>query len=369
MQPDPTPGRGCIRAVRPPRPPPTDVPGRARVAATDGDRRATSHDVALAAGVSQPTVSRALRGDPSVAEETRQRVLDTAQALGYVPSERGRSLSTRRSGRIGVVVEDLGNPFYFELLDALHDRLERSDHRMVVLTPGRGDPERLERLVDGSTDGVVLTTTLLNSELPARLLDRHFPFVLLNRIVDGVAADSCSVANIDGAATIAAALVRHRHHSIGAIFGPANTSTGRDREIGFRQELHKHGIVLGPESTRRGPFAHETGHRAIRELLADRPRPTAVFCANDVIAIGALNAARALDIRVPDELSIVGFDDIAMAAWEVFKLTTVRQDLQEMCKTAIDLLLARITRPDRPPQQHVLQARLVRRATLARAPT
>ena len=346
--------------------PPSDGPARGPT--TGGDRRPTSHDVALAAGVSQPTVSRALRGDPSVAEATRQRVRDAAETLGYVPSERGRSLSTRRSGRIGVVVEDLGNPFYFELLDALHDRLERSDHRMVVLTPGRGDPERLERLVDGSTDGVVLTTTLLGSELPARLLDRRFPFVLLNRIVDDVAADSCSLANVDGAATIAAALVRHRHHAIGAVFGPSDTSTGRDREIGFRQELGRHGIALRPELTRRGPFAHETGHRAIRELLSDRPRPTAVFCANDVIAIGALNAARALDIAVPDELSIVGFDDISMAAWEVFQLTTVRQNLQAMCKTAIDLLLARIAEPDRPPQQHVLPARLVRRATLARAP-
>lgn len=349
--------------------PPADVRRRPRASATDGGRRPTSHDVALAAGVSQPTVSRALRGDPSVAEETRRRVLKAAEALGYVPSERGRSLSTRRSGRIGVVVEDLGNPFYFELLDALHDRLERSDNRMVVLTPGRGDPERLERLVDGSTDGVVLTTTLLDSELPARLLDRRFPFVLLNRIVDDVAVDSCSVANVDGAASVAAALVRHGHHRIGAIFGPSNTSTGRDREIGFRRQLDEHGVVLAAEATRRGRFAHETGHRAIGELLSSRPRPTAVFCANDVIALGALNGARALGIRVPEELSIVGFDDIAMAAWEVFQLTTVRQDLQAMCKTATELLLARITEPDRPPQKHVLQARLVRRATLAPAPT
>lgn len=354
--------------MSPSEPPPAD-PDRTRVnVAPDADRRPTSHDVALAAGVSQPTVSRALRRDPSVAEATRRRVLDAAQMLGYVPSERGRSLSTRRSGRIGVVVEDLGNPFYFELLDALHDRLERSDNRMVVLTPGRGDPERLERLVDGSTDGVVLTTTLLDSQLPARLAERRFPFVLLNRIVDDVAADSCSSANIDGAAIIAAALVRHQHQSIGAIFGPSNTSTGRDREIGFRRELDKHGIVLRPEWTRRGPFAHRTGHRAIAELLCTRPRPTAVFCANDVIAIGAFNAARGLGLHVPDELSIVGFDDIAMAAWEVFELTTVRQDLQAMCETAVDLLLARIAEPDRPPRKHVLQARLVRRATLARAP-
>jgi LacI family transcriptional regulator len=346
--------------------PPRDVPSAAR--AHGAGRRPTSHDVALAAGVSQPTVSRALRGAPSVAEPTRRRVLEAAERMGYVPSERGRSLATRRSGRIGVVVEDLGNPFYFELLDALHDQLERSDIRMVVLTPARGDPERLERLVDGSTDGVVLTTTLLDSELPRRLLDRGFPFVLLNRIVDDVAADSCSAANVEGAARLAAELVAHGHRSIGAILGPSTTSTGRDREIGLRRALATHGLAARAESTRRGPFAYDTGHRAIRELLALPSPPTAVFCANDVIAIGALNGARAAGARVPRDLSIVGFDDIAMASWEVFELTTARQDLQAMCRTATDLLLARIADPDRPPRRHVVPAEVVHRATLGPAP-
>ena len=151
-----------------------------------GGRQPTSHDVARAAGVSQPTVSRALRGDPRVTEATQERVRDAAARLGYVLSDRGRSLATRRTGRIGVVVEDLGNPFYLELLDVLHDRLEREHVRMIVFAPGVRDPERVEHLADGSIDGVVLTTTLLDSRLPAELIRHGFPFVLLNRIVDGV---------------------------------------------------------------------------------------------------------------------------------------------------------------------------------------
>jgi len=331
-------------------------------------RGTTSHDVALEAGVSQPTVSRALRGDPSVAEATRRRVADAARRLGYIPSERGRSLSTRRTGRIGVVVEDLGNPFYFELLDALHDRLEGRGLRMVVLTPARNDPERLERLLDGSIDGAVLTTTLLDSPLPRRLLERGFPFVLLNRTVDGAASDSCAVANAEAAAAVAAAIAEAGHRRVGAILGPPQTSTGRDRAAGFRRGLEARGIELPAAWTRCGPFAYLTGHEAIGELLGRRSRPTAIFCANDVIALGALNAAHGLGVRIPAELSIVGFDDIAMAAWEMFELTTVRQDLQAMCQTAVDLLAGRIAEPLAPPRRVVLPARLVRRATLGPAP-
>ncbi|HWI07343.1 MAG TPA: substrate-binding domain-containing protein, partial [Solirubrobacteraceae bacterium] len=114
--------------------------------------------------------------------------------------------------------------------------------------------------------------------------------------------------------------------------------------------------------------AYLTGHEAIGELLGRRSRPTAIFCANDVIALGALNAAHGLGVRIPAELSIVGFDDIAMAAWEMFELTTVRQDLQAMCQTAVDLLAGRIAEPLAPPRRVVLPARLVRRATLGPAP-
>ncbi len=147
-------------------------------------RQVTSHDVARAAGVSQPTVSRALRGDTRLSEATRQRVVEAAEALNYVPSQRGRSLATRSTGQIGIVVSDLGNPFYLQVLDELHHALSETHLRMLVLTPDEHDAVPLERLADGSLDGAILTTTLLDSTLPAALSERGFPFVLLNREVD-----------------------------------------------------------------------------------------------------------------------------------------------------------------------------------------
>jgi LacI family transcriptional regulator len=340
---------------------PRDGPPAAR-------RPPTSHDVALAAGVSQPTVSRALRGDRSVTDATRHRVLQAAKSLGYVPSDRGRSLATRRTRRIGVVVEDLDNPFYLELLDELHERLERADVRMIVLTPQRNDPERVERLVDGSIDGAILTTTHLDSPLPAQLRERRFPFVLLNRVVDDPAFASCSVDNARGAAALTEKLLGLGHRSIAAIFGPQTTSTGRDREDGIRAALADAAVGLPDARTRRGRFTYETGHRACAELLAPRDRPTAILCANDVVAIGAINAVHGLGLRVPDDVSIAGFDDIAMAAWEVFRLTTVRQDLRRMAETAVGIVLALVDEPHADPERVVLAGELIHRATLAAPP-
>ena len=333
--------------------------------APEGRRLPTSHDVALEAGVSQPTVSRALRGDPRVTDATRRRVLQAAERLGYVTSDRGRSLSTRRTSRIGVVVEDLDNPFYLELLDVLHERLERADVRMIVLTPQRNDPERVERLVDGSIDGAILTTTHLDSPIPAQLRSRRFPFVLLNRTVDDPAYASCAVDNRAGAIRLAEETLRAGHRAIAAVFGPETTSTGRDREAGIRAVLAGAGVPLPAERTRRGRFTFESGHRGCSELLAAGDRPTAVLCANDVVAFGAINAARGLGLAVPDDVSITGFDDIAMAAWEVFRLTTVRQDLRRMAETAVDLVLGLVDDPQAETERIVLPADLVPRATLA----
>jgi LacI family transcriptional regulator len=327
------------------------------------DRPATSHHVAALAGVSQPTVSRALRGDPRVANATRRRVTAAASKLGYIPSERGRSLSTRRTHRIGVVVDDLANPFYLQLLDALHLELERSEIRMLVYTSQASGQDRVERLIDGSIDGAVLTTTVLGSPLPGDLQRRQFPFVLLNREVDGVVADTCVADNFGGARRVAAELAGLGHRSVGAILGPASTSTGREREAGFRVELAERGLRLPDDRVRRGRFSFETGYEGLADLLEAPETPTAVFCANDVVAMGALNAARARGTEIPRDLTLVGFDDIAMAAWEVFGLTTVRQDIERMASTAATLVVQRIAAPGRVPERVVLPAEMVLRGT------
>jgi len=323
----------------------------------------TSHDVARVAGVSQPTVSRALRDDPRLSEETRQRVQEAARALNYVPSQRGRSLATRSTGQVGIVVSDLGNPFYLQVLDSLHEELHQAGLRMLVLTPD-DDRVPLERVVDGSLDGVILTTTQLHSTLPAQLSRRGFPFVLLNREVDAAPGDVCVVDNTEGARLVAEELLALGHTAIAAVFGPETTSTGRDREVSFRAVLAGAGIELPPERWRRASFDFSEGHRCTLELL--RSQPTALFAANDILALGAYNALYANGIRVPGDITLIGFDDVRLAAWEAFQLTTVSQDIEHMVKTSTELLLSRIAAgPDEPlaPRRVVLPARLVRRAT------
>lgn len=330
------------------------------------DRAPTSHDVARLAGVSQPTVSRALRDEQSVSEGTRRAVRAAAAQLGYIPSQRGRSLSTRRTRQIGIVVSDLANPFYLQLLESAHDALRAADQRMLVLTADGDDEGLLARLLDGSLDGAILTTTYLDSSVPAELAARGFPFVLLNRDVDDAPGDVCVVDNTAGAGLAATELLRLGHRAIAALFGPPRTSTGRDREAGFRAVLADAGLELPAERTRRGAFSFPFGHDGALELLASEP--TALFCANDVIAIGAYNGLRSQGVRVPEQITLIGFDDIAVASWEVFQLTTVRQDIDRMVQTSIDLLLDRIAGPGGaplPPRRTVLPAELVARATHA----
>jgi LacI family transcriptional regulator len=330
----------------------------------------TSHDVARIAGVSQPTVSRALRDDPRLSDETRLRVQEAARELNYVPSQRGRSLATRSAGQIGIVVSDLGNPFYLQVLDALHGELRQAGLRMLVLTPDDDDRIPLERVVDGSLDGVILTTTQLHSTLPTQLSDRGFPFVLLNREVDDAPGDVCVVDNTEGARLIAEELLALGHRAIAAVFGPETTSTGRDREASFRAVLADAGVELRAERWRRAPFDFSEGHRCALELLPSQP--TALFAANDILALGAYNALYARGVRVPADITLIGFDDVRLAAWEAFQLTTVSQDIEHMVKTSTELLLSRIAaEPDEhlAPRRVVLPARLVRRATHGPPPT
>lgn len=324
---------------------------------------ATSLDVARLAGVSQPTVSRALRGRKGVAEETLRRIKDAADALGYVPSQLGRGLATRSTRRIGLVAAELTNPFYPHLAEPLHDQLERAGYRTVLFAEREDNQVAFADLVDGLLDGVVLTTTLLGSMLPKALSERGLPFVFLNRRNYEVDADAVVVDNAYGGALVADLLVQGGHRRVGAVLGPRNTSTGREREAGFRQRLSEHGVDLPTSLTASGEFSFTAGDAGLRSLLSGNRPPTAVFCANDVLALGALNAATCLGVRVPEDVSIVGFDDIDMSSWARFDLTTVHCDLVGLANAAADLLLKRIADPKRMNSQIVQRPKLVLRGT------
>jgi LacI family transcriptional regulator len=260
-------------------------------------------------------------------------------------------------------VSDLANPFYSQLLAPLHDALDRAGYRMVVFAETGESTSGLDRLIDRSVDGIILAATLIGSPWPYELSRRGVPFVFLNREIEGVAADSCVVDNELGARLVAELFLAHGHRRIGAIFGPDRTSTSRVREAAFRARLADSGVVLRETLVRRGWFTYEVGREGMLELLGLSKPPTAVFCANDVLALGALNAAAARSVAVPADLTIVGFDDIAMAAWDVFGLTTVRHDFEQMVRTTVDALLGRIVDPDRAVNRVLIRPELVLRRT------
>lgn len=329
---------------------------------------ATSKDVARLAGVSQPTVSRALRGLTGVSDETRRRIEEAAETLGYLPSHAGRALVTRRTRRVGIVVADLTNPFYPHLVAPLLERFARAGYRSVLFAEDEREAVRAGDLADDSLDGVVLTTTLSDSPLPAELRRRRMPFVFLNREGEGP-ADASVMDDDGGAALLADLLVAAGHRRFGAVMGPAGTSTGRGRRAGFARALAAHGLELPAEATIVSrAYGYPEGRDGLRALLDLPVVPSAVFCANDVLALGALDEATRLGIRVPEDLSVVGFDDIGLAGWERFRLTTVHTDLELLAGVAADLLLHRIADPDADPQRVVQQPQLVLRGTHGRAP-
>ena len=326
----------------------------------------TSHDVARRAGVSQPTVSRALRGDGRIADATRARIEKAARELGYVPSEPGRSLSTRATHQIAMVA-DLENPLYPTLVGPLHDRFADHGYRMVLLAERGDDQVTYGRLLDKSVDAAVLTTSLLDSSLTRLLLERGLPFVELNRGSGLAGASSLTADNVGGAQSCVEVLVGLGHRRIGAILGPEQTSTARDREIGIRQGLAAAGLVLRDEYVSRGTFSYEDGVRGFADLMQTRTPPTAIICGNDMVAVGALNRALQMEIAVPQAVSVVGFDDLPIASWPCFQVTTVRVDLTSMARAAADAIVAELTGGPAPASA-TYPTEIVRRRTHARPP-
>lgn len=328
----------------------------------------TSHDVARLAGVSQATVSRALRDDPKVASDTKRKVREAASALGYALNPIGRALAVGRSTRVGLVITDLDNQFYSYVISPMHQELERLGYELLLITESSEQAPVVEHIISAGLCGAVLATTTLDSVLPVRLADRGVPFVYFNRTAPGVAADAVTVDPRPGMTALVEDLVRLGHRRVGAVFGPRNTSTGEEREQVLRALLDDHGISLAGRHVRRGPFDFRTGHAAMHELLGGEAPPTAVVCANDVVALGALNAAVERKIRVPEDISVVGFDDLPTSDWALVQLSTVAYDLDEMSRAAARLLVERVEGGDGAgPRTSAFSTRYVRRGTLGPA--
>jgi DNA-binding LacI/PurR family transcriptional regulator len=329
----------------------------------------TSVDVARHAGVSQSVVSRVFSRGPTqsgVSEAMRKRVLAAAAELGYRPNALARSLITRRSRIVALLFSYLDNQFYALALEKLCIGLQAEGyHALVFMMPStdEGVEETVSQLMEYQVDGIITASVELSSRLAEYCHTGGIPVVMFNRVQDDDRLSSVTTDNVAGGRIAARHFVAAGHRRIALLAGWERASTNRDREFGFAAELAAAGVPL---------FARDVGHfhlerteeATLRLFAPDVARPDALFVTNDYMALRVLSVLRfALGLRVPDDVAVIGFDDVPLAAMPEFALTTLRQPLERMVSNAIRVLLDQIARPEAEAEHLALAPQLVERAS------
>jgi DNA-binding LacI/PurR family transcriptional regulator len=313
---------------------------------SSASRPATVRDVAARAGVSIATVSRAVRGHANVDPRTRKRVEEAARQLSYRPSGVARSLRLRSTRTIGLIVTDIENPFFPQIVSAVEDAARERGYS-VLLADGRRDPDReigsLDVLAERQVDGLIIASTALTSRHKARIRDVPCPVVIVNGESSVAAVPAVVSDNRSGGRLAAEHLLSLGHRRLAYLAAPSvDRWAVRERIAGVRSAIREHSgrgasvaIVVAAEGV-------EAGETAARTALQAEPRTTALICYNDLTAIGAVRGLRGLGLSVPDDVSVVGFDDIEMASYVDPPLTTIRQATGEMGRWALASLCRRI---------------------------
>jgi DNA-binding LacI/PurR family transcriptional regulator len=317
---------------------PHDVPSTAK-------RRATSYDVAQAAGVAQSTVSRCFTPDSNISPATRERVRAIAASLGYVPNALARSLITQRSNMVAVIATRFtmrGNP---DLIYTLGETLAAAGKSVMLVTVPNDlpDEEALRATLEYPIDGLI-SCALLADDTVRQFLTRGVAMLFYNRSVQAPRIDWIKTDNAEAAADLARRMHRAGHRRFVCVAGPADAPVSRERTGGFTRRLAALGVDETP--VLHADYAYDGGKAAFLAHLATYPAPDAVFCANDQLAMGVLDACRFdLKLDVPGDISVAGFDDVPEAARPSYGLTSVRQDSAGMARSAVEMLLTRIANP------------------------
>lgn len=331
--------------------------------------KVTSTLVARRAGVSQSAVSRVFTPGASVSPKTAEKVRKVADELGYRPNVLARSLITGKSRIIGVVVAYFENQFYPDAVEKLSNALQREGYHVLIFmasqTAGNID-KVLEEIIDYQVDALVVASVAMSSDLAERCDAAGVPVLLFNRIQEDERFSSVTSDNRSGGRKLADFLIAGGHRKIAHIAGWEGASTQRDREGGFMAGLASAGMQLHDRTV--GDFHFEIAQSAAREMFEKPNRPDAVFVANDHMAFAVMDVVRnEFGLRVPEDVSIVGYDDVPIAAWSSYDLTTIRQRSNTMVQEVVDALMARIDDPQTKPEQITVDGPLIVRGS-ARKP-
>jgi len=328
----------------------------------------TMADVAREVGVSLMTVSRVINSKDGVSLPTRLRVLNAIERMGYRPSAIARSLATRQTGTVGLVVPDVADPFFTDVVRGVEQTAYVEDYNVFLCSTDQ-DPERewtvLESLEDKRVDGVILCSSRLDDDKLREVLSQHMSVVLVNRRLKGEDSrvNTLLVDNSLGSRLAIRHLLSRGRRAVGVLAGPADSPSGRQRVQSYRAVLRDAGVSYNSAWVRYCPAGMEDGQDTARELLTACPELTGLFCYNDLVAVGALRACAELGYRVPNDLAVVGFDDILLAAMVSPSLTTCRVPRYELGTEAMRLLLSHVSSRTGECEEVVLKPELVIRAS------
>lgn len=317
------------------------------------------------AGVSRATVSRVINNHPSVRTQVRQRVLDVIAETGYQPNLAARSLASRRTGVIGLVIPRMvhslfTDPYYPRLIQGISQGSNDNDYTLSLFLFHSADEEQklAARLVrQGLLDGVIVAASLINDPLIPRLMDARMPFVLIGRPDQYPDAHYVDVDNLMGAFTAVSHLIHQGYHRIATITGRQDMSAGIQRKQGYLNALQAQGLPIDEALIITGDFDPEAAYNAMQSLLPHRPE--AVFAASDTMALSALQAIQEAGLRVPQDIAVVGYDDLPAGQTAVPPLTTIRQPIRRIGTLAVATLIDIINQPQEPTRRIVLPSELV----------
>jgi LacI family transcriptional regulator len=325
-------------------------------------RRVTLKDVAQEAGVSPQTVSRAINDKGEISPQTQERILHIAERLGYRPNSVARSLATRRTQNVGLVVPDVSNPFFAGVARGIEDAAQQANYNAFLCNTDENADREMDAIYSleaQQVDGIVLCSSRLSEPQLHGLAERYQPLVLVNRQIDHEQTGCVVVDDVSGSAEAARYLLQLGHRNIGLLAGPATSHSGRLRLEGYQAAMREHGEQV-PAAWHEHCAPQVEGGRAATEALIQRaPELTALLAYNDLVAVGALRACRELDRRVPEQLAIVGCDDVPLAALVSPALTTIHIPTYNLGQQAMGLLLDMMGDENGQPEPIVVSPHLV----------
>lgn len=323
---------------------------------------ATMKDVAELAGVSTATVSRVLTGKTNVSPELRARVLKAVEELDYQPSRVARSLRVRTTQIIGLIISDIRNPFFTSVVRGVEDVAYANGYTLILCNSDE-DPAKERLYIDvmraERVAGIIISPTSETNEYYKLLLESGISIVSMDRRMRGLEVDTVVVNNVEGAYQAVSHLIKLGHKRIGLIGGPTMITTGRERQEGYEKALKEHGLAVTPGLIKVGDFKQESGYQRANEFLEVEDPPTALFVANNLMTLGALNAIHERGLKIPQDIAIVGFDDMPWAPSLEPPLTVIAQPTYELGRAAAEALLGRITDRDRPVREVKLATTLI----------